>query len=90
MSARLGCTGRDSVGPIAQAVGVDAEGERQRGAHIAARTMGRLLECYPPRVVGDVYGLSGEGVRATVRRHLDADPGDLHERRKRLGNARHS
>jgi hypothetical protein len=90
MSARLGCTGRDSVGPIAQAVGVDAEAERQRGAHIAARTMGRLLECYPPRVVGDVYGLSGEGVRATVRRHLDADPGDLHERRKRLGNAHHS
>lgn len=86
MSPRLGLTGRDSVGPIAQAVGVDAEQERQRGERISARTMTRLLERYSPKVVGEVYGLSGEGVRAKVRRQLGTDPAELYERRKRLGN----
>jgi len=86
MGPRLGLQGRDSVGPIAGAVGVAAEQERQRGERIAARTMARLLERYSPRVLGEVYGLSGEGVRSKVRRQLGVDPSELYERRKRLGD----
>jgi hypothetical protein len=52
--------------------------------------MARLLERYSPRVVGEVYGLSGEGVRAKVRRMLGVDPAELYARRKRLGNGHHN
>jgi len=82
MAPRMGFSSPDAVGRIAAHLGVEGDERRAAGKRVRARTMARLLERHSPRLVGEVYGLSGQAVRAAVDRHTDASPADLYEQRR--------
>lgn len=82
MAPRMGFSSPDSVGRIAAHLGVAGDDRRAAGKRVRARTMAVLLERYSPRLVGEVYDLSGQAVRAAVSRHTDEEPADLYERRR--------
>jgi len=82
MAERLGFKAPDSVGRISSSLGVSAEERRQAGQNVMAETMARLLQYHPPSTVGEVYGLSGQAVRANVARRTDTTPAELYEQRR--------